>query len=864
MNLRIFIPIALIIILHPFPPVYGQPQGYVLIYSPPRVYNVDWMDVKAIYMKEEGEKLYFRVEYYGAIPNSEDYVRLIDIYIDADRNCQTGGLYNGLGNDYIIRFSLSGDSSYSRAELFKWDSTIEYYEDIKDLTLNAGRAPGLSYMEIWVDKRDIGYTPDGIDFYIDTYFEVEATLDTELNYVIDSSVKYIEIDGYSSDWGSISPSITLPPKSILLGFEVSSIYVANDDENLYFRIDMRGRPTVMVNKEGLYYGFLVSLDTDNNDNTGYYRYGGSEFGVDAKLWANLLKDTEVDYYRYIGTGSDFNWKLIWVSSTSVDFNDVFELKIPLGLLEVGSGQTVGIYMRGVLGRFIPESGYLTYLSDLQTVIQQRAKEIRSVVVDGSEYYIVTLEKFIDPVTLESSDHSFLAVEPHAWEVYTYTNFQPISDESLLRKIWTIDRANKLLKRIGSPEYISDNINIINNVITTSKGLSEAYNIEVWGKTGIFMVVDLVIFAELELPVPGSSLGTILKEQISHYTDPVRFLLEAGRALLEASKKDYQKAREIAESHRDGISDYETARNYLNYYYNGYFKFLYGTSMALPTGEIDKSVWWTVVSWIPDYIIHLGQKALSSVGALGKIASITKDVSDVTVNMLETHKELREYIDKIGKIEKQVNILFESESLYIDYTLALIERSKERLYEKWGIHGIDEMNSHLCSPAELRVCDSQGRITGLVNGEVRMEIPNSYYFYTSRIVTIFFPSDTHIINIVGTEEGTYGLEVTYSKEGKTITFTARDIHITPKAVHQYKVDWEKLSKGKNGVTVEVDSDGDGKFDWSFTGGKDINQGDFTSHLVIPYLWVIGVVITFILITIIIAHKRKFPPSPPESS
>ena len=45
----------------PFLFVHGQPQGYTLIYSPPRAYYVDWMDVKAVYMKEEGNRLYFYV-----------------------------------------------------------------------------------------------------------------------------------------------------------------------------------------------------------------------------------------------------------------------------------------------------------------------------------------------------------------------------------------------------------------------------------------------------------------------------------------------------------------------------------------------------------------------------------------------------------------------------------------------------------------------------------------------------------------------------------------------------------------------------------------------------------------------------------
>ncbi|MEM3712520.1 MAG: hypothetical protein QXR97_03175 [Thermoproteota archaeon] len=58
----------------------GQPQGYILVYSPPRAYGVDWMEIKAVYVKTEGNRLYFYIEYYGAIPSSGDYERNIHIH----------------------------------------------------------------------------------------------------------------------------------------------------------------------------------------------------------------------------------------------------------------------------------------------------------------------------------------------------------------------------------------------------------------------------------------------------------------------------------------------------------------------------------------------------------------------------------------------------------------------------------------------------------------------------------------------------------------------------------------------------------------------------------------------------------------
>ncbi|RJS82121.1 hypothetical protein CW713_05550 [Methanophagales archaeon] len=54
-----------------------------------------------------------------------------------------------------------------------------------------------------------------------------------------------------------------------------------------------------------------------------------------------------------------------------------------------------------------------------------------------------------------------------------------------------------------------------------------------------------------------------------------------------------------------------------------------------------------------------------------------------------------------------------------------------------------------SAGEVRVYDSQGRITGLVNGDVKEEIPGSVYDEENEIVAIFSPSDTYRYEVVGT-------------------------------------------------------------------------------------------------------------------
>jgi parallel beta-helix repeat protein len=136
---------------------------------------------------------------------------------------------------------------------------------------------------------------------------------------------------------------------------------------------------------------------------------------------------------------------------------------------------------------------------------------------------------------------------------------------------------------------------------------------------------------------------------------------------------------------------------------------------------------------------------------------------------------------------------------------------------------DSLIADLASPGELRVYDSHGRVTGLVNGGVKEEIPNS--LYNDGIIMIFSPSDSYHYEVVGTDKGTYGLDIASIEDGKAATFTATDIPTISRAMHQYTIDWHALSEGGEGVTVQVDSDGDGKFEDTFTSDDELTQDDF---------------------------------------
>ena len=145
--------------------------------------------------------------------------------------------------------------------------------------------------------------------------------------------------------------------------------------------------------------------------------------------------------------------------------------------------------------------------------------------------------------------------------------------------------------------------------------------------------------------------------------------------------------------------------------------------------------------------------------------------------------------------------------------------------------------NLFSPGKIKVYDSHGRVTGIVDGEIKENIPRSVYNAENKTVSIFFSQKSYTTEIKGTDKGSYGLTITSVKNRETSnsnatntptsktandlltssnsssegTFTATDISTSNNTAHQYTADWNKLSQGKDGVTVKTDEDGDGTYE-----------------------------------------------------
>lgn len=137
--------------------------------------------------------------------------------------------------------------------------------------------------------------------------------------------------------------------------------------------------------------------------------------------------------------------------------------------------------------------------------------------------------------------------------------------------------------------------------------------------------------------------------------------------------------------------------------------------------------------------------------------------------------------------------------------------------------LNKIISIIGSPSELRIYDSEGRVTGLVNGEVKEEIPGSAY--TNGTIMLLYPNETYRYELVGIHSGTYRLLTISVENVDATTFNATDIPTSPGANHQYTIDWVTLSLGEEGVNILVDADGDGLIERIFSSDNELTDGEF---------------------------------------
>jgi hypothetical protein len=147
---------------------------------------------------------------------------------------------------------------------------------------------------------------------------------------------------------------------------------------------------------------------------------------------------------------------------------------------------------------------------------------------------------------------------------------------------------------------------------------------------------------------------------------------------------------------------------------------------------------------------------------------------------------------------------------------------------------------------------------MVDGKYREEIPNSAYDDESKTIVIFNATDSYTLQVKGIKEGNYSLLINSIINRKSTVFTANDILIKPKEIHEYSFDWRTLSQGGKGATVQVDFDGDGKFEKTFTTSTELSRSEFlqSTSEIPPSLNLIAILIAIIVIVaIVFPYLRK---------
>lgn len=514
-------------------------------------------------------------------------------------------------------------------------------------------------------------------------------------------------------------------------------------------------------------------------------------------------------------------------------------------------------------QFIGEYNKVLTTTDasLQEVIKEYTQKETSITIDGEQYYIVTLKGYIHPEILQPTEYA--PSNPSGiWNVYVDANWQPVANEEIAQKIYIVDKANYKLHCLpgGSPDGIEKNMEGIDGVLDAHKELDRQEDIDRIAEQVFKASADLLLIAgaievgagKAASEILRARMVSILREEALRMYFPKDVSIGTGLAFLSKAKNEYNKAYEIAVRNPQRITDHKTAEDYLSSLYTAYFFEVYGTGLVLPANRIDKSELAIVLGWGAEYIIYKAEWIVDKITnskfrAYHKFydiaSSIIKGFTEPIIMSLDG-------IEAILSTTSEVEWLLEkSIGLPVYYTLALAHRDITELKEFPLEPYIRE---HLASPAELRVYDSESKVTGIVSGDIKIEIPNS--FYHNNTVIIFFPSDLYKHEIAGIANGSYRFMIDYVGN-KTTSFVVSDVPISVNATHQYTIEGTSFNQTITKVTLKIDSDGDKVFERSIDlfNAKEISTVEIETEFFRTFFFILLVILS-ILSCVYLARRR----------
>lgn len=136
---------------------------------------------------------------------------------------------------------------------------------------------------------------------------------------------------------------------------------------------------------------------------------------------------------------------------------------------------------------------------------------------------------------------------------------------------------------------------------------------------------------------------------------------------------------------------------------------------------------------------------------------------------------------------------------------------DHFIEKLRIANDNKKTVKVYSPVSLYAKDTNGNVTGLFDGEVKNDIPNSVYDPTEEALAIFFPESEPTYTVVGGSSGAYGFGYESTTDGNQIIAGTGEEDILPTTEAQtdtFTIDDAVLGDGGKGINISVDENSDG--------------------------------------------------------
>ena len=460
-----------------------------------------------------------------------------------------------------------------------------------------------------------------------------------------------------------------------------------------------------------------------------------------------------------------------------------------------------------------------------------------VTVDGTQYIIATLQNKIDTDTLET------VVGSGIYRVYLDLEGNPVSDGSIAQKIGLIETArsididfskrkikleaiNLALDSLSLSAFVYGTANLIYSGVKELSTLKEAYDFFKADDFWDAVLTDwekLSIAANVEPPT-----GLIVKaatwclERL--VGNPIKEAHEDLDYHISQATTHFEKAADI---NNQQINDNLSAFLYLRDVYNG-------RTYEEVSSYLAKNALFNLE------VILYKFAPLPGIYSLFKFATMVREahmalnwtLDTGAIRIMGTYKAVADLLYFLSDGARYTLKLASAEEEILYYNIKYIEEENkgyqavadaaDAVYDYLAGFDINELLRQiryiiLNSPGELRAYDSQGRVTGLVSGEVKEQIPNSIYSLEDKALIIFDALDVYKYVIEGTDEGIYDLKM-YSLDAELeMELGVSGSNITNNSIHQYKIDWEALAQGEPGITIQKDADGSGVFEETIVTG-----------------------------------------------